>query len=250
MRQTMGVPDQGIPIAPPEDMRSTERLTPEEVDVAMLGTNVVLLLEEGEYATYRQMYLMPPLTGIRTPTRRAAGASPLSRVWAADMPSTSRVDTSRGEAEQIPPIPLTYQHAGWPDLLTELTGWWYGKSYPIPLEPPLPDHRYVRDPNSPLMPPLQAGPSRPSRGAGRGDSTRSGGMRRAPIRDDEESSEEEDSAHLQSETSASREDDSRSGSEDGGDVEEDFEGGGSDSDGDGAEVAQPKRAKRASQSCS
>ncbi|GMP46175.1 hypothetical protein CsSME_00014434 [Camellia sinensis var. sinensis] len=48
MRQTMGVPDQGIPTAPLEDMRSTERLTPEEVDVAILGTNVVLLLEEGE----------------------------------------------------------------------------------------------------------------------------------------------------------------------------------------------------------
>ncbi|KAI8018339.1 Protein MAIN-LIKE 2, partial [Camellia lanceoleosa] len=150
MRQTMGVPDQGIPSAPQEDMRSTEGLTPEEVDVAMLGTNVVLLLEEEEYATYRHTYLMPPLTGIRTPMRWAAGASPSSRARAADMPSTSRADTSRGEAGHIPPITSTYQHAGWPDLPTKLTGWRYGTSYPIPLEPPLPDHRYVRDPDSPL----------------------------------------------------------------------------------------------------
>lgn len=32
---------------------------------------------------------------------------------------------------------------------TELTGWRYGTSYPIPIEPPMPDHRYVRDPDSP-----------------------------------------------------------------------------------------------------
>ncbi|GMP30070.1 hypothetical protein CsSME_00004904 [Camellia sinensis var. sinensis] len=59
MRQTMGNPDQGIPSAPPDDMRSTERLTPEEVDVAMMGTDAVLLLKEEEYAAYRHTYLMP-----------------------------------------------------------------------------------------------------------------------------------------------------------------------------------------------
>ncbi|GMP59110.1 hypothetical protein CsSME_00022523 [Camellia sinensis var. sinensis] len=250
MRQTMGVPDQSIPSVPPEDMRSTEGLTLEEVDVAMLGTNAILHTEEGEYATYRHTYLTPPLTGIRTPARRAVGASSSTRARAADAPSTSRAGISRSGARQIPPIPPTYQHAGWPDLPTELTGWRYGTSYPIPLEPPLPDHRYVRDPDSSPMPPLLVGPSRPSRGAGRGDSTRNRGRRRAPNRDDPESSEEEESAHPQSETSAGREDDSGSGSEGGGDAEEDSEGGDSDSDGDGAEVAQSKRTKRASQSCS
>ncbi|GMP59111.1 hypothetical protein CsSME_00022524 [Camellia sinensis var. sinensis] len=283
MRQTMGVPDQSIPSVPPEDMRSTEGLTLEEVDVAMLGTNAILHTEEGEYATYRHTYLTPPLTSIRTPARRAAGASSSTRARAADAPSTSRAGISRSGARQIPPIPPTYQHAGWPDLPTELTGWRYGTSYPIPLEPPLPNHRYVRDPDSSpppseyiegllrlvaslegmvlrretqlfiigvSMPPLLVGPSRPSRGAGRGDSTRNRGRRRAPNRDDPESSEEEESAHPQSETSAGREDDSGSGSEGGGDAEEDSEGGDSDSDGDGAEVAQSKRTKRASQSCS
>ncbi|GMP77936.1 hypothetical protein CsSME_00034043 [Camellia sinensis var. sinensis] len=246
MRHTMGVPDQSIPSAPPEDMRSTEGLAPEEVDIAMLGTDTILHTEEGEYATYRHTYLMPPLIGIHTPTRRVAGASSSARARATDAPSTSRAGTSRGRAGQIPP---TYQHVGWPDPSTTLTGWRYGTSYPIPLEPPLPDHRYVSDPNLPPMPPLQAGPSQPSRGAGRGDSTRSRGRRRAPIRDDPESSAEEESAHPQSERSAGREDDSGSGSEGGGDAEEDSEGGDSYSDGDGAGVAQPKRTKRASQSC-
>ncbi|GMP54889.1 hypothetical protein CsSME_00019902 [Camellia sinensis var. sinensis] len=108
MRQMMGVPDQSIPSAPPEDMRSTEGLTLEEVDVVMLGTDAILHMEEGGYATYHHTYLMPPLIGIHTPTRRAAGASPLSRVQATDMPSTSRAGTSRGGAGQIPPIPPTY----------------------------------------------------------------------------------------------------------------------------------------------
>ncbi|XP_028051875.1 uncharacterized protein LOC114256424 [Camellia sinensis] len=82
------------------------------------------------------------------------------------------------------------------------------------------------------MPPLQAGPSRPSRGAEREDSTRSRGRRRAPIRDDPESSKEEESVHPQLKTSAGREDDSGSSFEGGGDVEKDSEGGDSDSDGD------------------
>ncbi|XP_028088116.1 uncharacterized protein LOC114288723 [Camellia sinensis] len=149
MRQTMGNPDQGIPSAPPEDMQFTERLTPREVEELMLGTVAVLLLEEGDYATYRHTYLMPPLTGVYTPMRRDAGMPSSSQVRAADTPSTSRAGTSRSGAREIP---LTYQYAGWPDLPAELTGWRYRASYPIPLEPPLPDHRYVSDPNSPLPP--------------------------------------------------------------------------------------------------
>ena len=98
MCQTMGVPEQSVPSAPPDDMRSAERLTPEEVDVAMLGTDAALHTEEGEYATYRHAYLMPPLMGVRTPTRRAAGASSSARAWAADVPSASRADTSRSGA--------------------------------------------------------------------------------------------------------------------------------------------------------
>ncbi|XP_028066578.1 protein MAIN-LIKE 2-like [Camellia sinensis] len=72
IRQTMGNPAQEIPSPPPLDMRSTESLTPREVDDIMLGVDAVLFLKEGEYATYRHTYLMPPLIGVRTLTRRAA----------------------------------------------------------------------------------------------------------------------------------------------------------------------------------
>ena len=133
-------------------MRSSERLTPREVKELMLGTNAVLLLEEGEYATYHRTYLMPPLSDVRAPRRRSADVPSSSSTRATNTPSTSRAGTSRSGAREIPP---TYQYVGWLDLLTELTGWWYGTSYPIPLEPPLPDHRYVRDPD---LPPSRVNP--------------------------------------------------------------------------------------------
>lgn len=149
MRQTMGYPHQDIPSAPPVDMRATGRLTPQEVISAMLGTDILLYWEEGEYATYRHTYLMPPLTGVRTPTRRSADMPSSSRARAASTPSSSRAGTSRGGGGLVPPIPLTYHHAGWPDIPTELTGWRYRSSYPISIEPPMPDHRHVSDPDSP-----------------------------------------------------------------------------------------------------
>ncbi|XP_028116699.1 uncharacterized protein LOC114314425 isoform X2 [Camellia sinensis] len=222
MRQTMGNPTQDIPSAPSLDIRSTESLTPWEVDDLMLGSDIIFFLEE-EYVTYCHTYLMPPLTGVRTPTRRVADMPSSSRARAADVPSTSRAGTSRGGARGIPP---TCHYAGWPDLSTKLTGWQYGTSYSIPLEPLMPDHRYINDPDSPpppreytegllrvvaslesmvlpretllyasgvRVPLLQTGPFRPSRAARRGVSTRSRGGRRAPARQDDESSEEEES---------------------------------------------------------
>ncbi|XP_028052376.1 uncharacterized protein LOC114256875 [Camellia sinensis] len=149
MRQTMGNPTQEIPSAPPLDMRSTESLTPREVNDLMLGVDADLFLEEGEYAIYRHTYLMPPLIGVRTPTRKAADMPSSNRARATDIPSTSRASKSRGRARGMP---STCQYAGWPVLPTELMGWQYGSSYPIPLEPPLPDHRYVSDPDSPPPP--------------------------------------------------------------------------------------------------
>ncbi|XP_028082984.1 bone sialoprotein 2-like [Camellia sinensis] len=199
----------------------------------MLGNDAMLFLEEGEYGTYHHTYLMPPLTGIRTPTRRAAGASLSSRVRATDMPSTSRAGTSRSG----PPIEYCDGFLG---VVASL------ESMVLRRETQL----FIADVS---MPPLQAGPSRPSRRVGRGDSCRRRGRRRAPIVDDEESSKEEETAHPQSETSAGREEDSGSGFEGGDDAEEDSEGDISDSDGDaddgGAEAVQPKRTKWVSESC-
>ncbi|KAL7229263.1 hypothetical protein ACSBR2_007881 [Camellia fascicularis] len=271
-------------------MRTADRLPLPGVVDAMLGTDALLHLEQGEYATYRHTYLMPPLTGVRTPTRRSAGTSSSSRARTADIPSTSRVGASRGGGGWVPPIPPTHHHAGWPDIPTELTGWRYGTSYPIPIEPPRPNHRFVRDPDSPpppieymdemlglvaslegmlmyyilsfQMPPLhagpQAGPSRPSGGAGPSRPSRgarrggSSRKRRAQIIE-EEASEEEEATDCQSETSADREEGSDPGSGSGNEAEEGSEGGSPDSDdddGDGAEAVPQKRTKRVSYSCS
>ncbi|KAI8017741.1 Protein MAINTENANCE OF MERISTEMS, partial [Camellia lanceoleosa] len=152
LRQIWGYSDQDIPSTPPDDMRTTDRLSPQDVVSAMQGTDALLHLEQGEYATYRHTYLMPPLTRVRIPTRRSVGMPSSSRARTADVPSTSRAGTSRGGDGLVPPIPPTYHHPGWPDMPTELMGWRYGTSYLIPIEPPMPDHRYVSDPNSPLPP--------------------------------------------------------------------------------------------------
>ena len=153
MRQVWGYTSQDPPSAPPVEMRIADRLSSRDVVNAMLGTDALLHLEEGDYATYRHVYLMPPLTGVRTPTMRPASmpSSSQAQARAADAPSTSGAGTSRGGRGFIPPIPPTYHHPGWPDMPTELMGWQYGTTSPIPvpIEPPVPGHRYVRDPDSP-----------------------------------------------------------------------------------------------------
>ncbi|GMP90604.1 hypothetical protein CsSME_00041652 [Camellia sinensis var. sinensis] len=156
LRQVWGFTSQDPPAAPPADMRIADVLISRDVVNAMLGTDALLYIEEGDYATYRHTYLMPPLTGVRTPMMRSAGmpSSSQARARAADAPSTSRAGTSRGGGRSVPPIPPTLPHPGWPDMPTELMGWQYGTTSPIsiPIEPPMPGHRYVIDPDSPPPP--------------------------------------------------------------------------------------------------
>ncbi|CAL5402080.1 unnamed protein product [Camellia sinensis] len=132
----------------------SDRLSFSEVVGAMLGSDALLYLEEGDYGTYRHTYLMPPLTGARTSMTRPAGmsSSGQARARAADVPSTSGAGTSRGGGRPVPPISPTYPHPGWPDMPTELMAWQYGaiSPTPIPLEPPMPSDRYAIDPDSPL----------------------------------------------------------------------------------------------------
>ncbi|KAI7988776.1 Protein MAINTENANCE OF MERISTEMS, partial [Camellia lanceoleosa] len=149
LRQVWGYTSQDPPAAPPASMRTADRLSTQDVVSAMLGTDALLHLEEGDYATYRHVYLMPPLTGVRTPSLRPADVPSSSQARATDIPSSSRAGTSRGGRGFIPPIPPTLHHPGWPDMPTELTSWRFGVPYQVSLEPPLPDHRYVRDPDSP-----------------------------------------------------------------------------------------------------
>ncbi|GMP73882.1 hypothetical protein CsSME_00031481 [Camellia sinensis var. sinensis] len=154
LRQVWGYTSQDPSSAPPVDMWTADMLFSQDVVNAMLGTDALLHLEEGDYTTYRHIYLMPPLTGARTPTMRPAGmpSSSQAQARAAVAPSTSRAGTSRDGGGLVPPIPPTYPHPGWPDMPAELTGWRYGTSYTIPIEPPMPDHRYVIDPDSPPPP--------------------------------------------------------------------------------------------------
>ena len=122
---------------------------------AMLGTDALLYIEEGDYATYRHIYLMPPLAGARTPMTRSAGTSSSSqaRARATGAPFTSRAGTSRGGGRSVTPIPPTYPHPGWPNMPTERMGRQLGATCPTPnpIEPPMPGHRYAIDPDLPLV---------------------------------------------------------------------------------------------------
>ncbi|GMP46439.1 hypothetical protein CsSME_00014599 [Camellia sinensis var. sinensis] len=176
--------------------------------------HMAIHLEQGEYVTYRYTYLTPSLTGVHFPMRRPAGMPSSGRARAADVPSTRRAGTSRGGGGLVPSIPPTHHHPGWPDMPTELTGLRFGTPYSILIEPPMFDHRYVRDPDSPpppveyidemlelmaalegmvlrkeaqlsiigvQMPPIcqpRIGPSRPSRGAGPSRPSRGAGLSR------------------------------------------------------------------------
>ncbi|KAI8006426.1 hypothetical protein LOK49_LG07G00986, partial [Camellia lanceoleosa] len=216
LRQVWGYTSQDPPAAPPVSMRTADRLSSQDVVSAMLGTDALLHLEEGDYATYRHVYLMPPLTGVRTPSLRPAGVPSSSQARATDIPSSSRAGTSRGGGGSVPPIPPTLHHPGWPDMPTELTSWRFGVPYQVSLEPPLPDHRYVRDPDSPPV-----------------CFTALIYQRRAHVIEAEpDEEEEEEVADHQSETSA-EEGDSGLGSGSGSEAEGDPEDDSSDPDDDG-----------------
>ena len=116
-----GYDSQDPPAVPPATMRTADRLSSHEVISAMQGSDALLHLMEGDYATYRRIYLMPPLTGVRAPTLRPTDVPSSSRTRATDIPSSSRAGASRGRGSSIPPIPPSLHHPGWPDMPTELT---------------------------------------------------------------------------------------------------------------------------------
>ncbi|GMP94247.1 hypothetical protein CsSME_00043772 [Camellia sinensis var. sinensis] len=153
LRQVRGYLSQDVPAVPPASMRTADRLSYSEVVGAMLGSDALLYVAEGDYATYRHIYLMPPLTEARIPMMRPAGmsSSDQAQARATDIPSSSRAGTSRGGSRPFPPTPSIHPHLEWPDMPTELMAWQYGASSPtpIPLEPPMPSDRYAIDPDSP-----------------------------------------------------------------------------------------------------
>lgn len=52
-------------MTPPEFMRSADGLSVEKVIQFMVGFDVGYFQVEGDYATFIQTHLMPPLTGAR-----------------------------------------------------------------------------------------------------------------------------------------------------------------------------------------
>ncbi|XP_028105625.1 uncharacterized protein LOC114304687 [Camellia sinensis] len=225
LRQVWGYLSQDIPAVPPASMRTADRLSFSEVVGAMLGSDALLLVEEGDYATYRHIYLMPPLTEARIPMMRPAGMSSSGQAQAAGAPSSSRAGTSRGGSRPVPPTSPTYTHPGCPLLsiwIRCLLGLGAGSSRPS----------------------RGTGPSRPFRGA-RGGPVR---RRRAHVVEVESDEEEEDAeaTDRQFETSV-EEGGSGFGSGNRGEAEEDPEDDSSDSD-DGVEVVPQKRTRRTSRS--
>ncbi|GMP37948.1 hypothetical protein CsSME_00009403 [Camellia sinensis var. sinensis] len=196
-------------------------------------------------------------TRVRAPTGRTANNASSSRARTVGVPSTSRARAPRGETRGMP---STRRCVGWPDPPTELTSWRISRVlYQILLEPPLPDHRYVRTPGSPPPSVEYVEGLLQVMASFEGIILRREMMltsHRIP------SSEEEEPASPQSESFEGGGDGTGSGSEGGDDaVEGSEEGSGGDSgsgssldsdggaDGDDAESAQPRKMmKRASQS--
>ncbi|KAI8032895.1 hypothetical protein LOK49_LG01G03919 [Camellia lanceoleosa] len=65
VRQTLSSLAQFLPMAPPASMRETHKLFEEEVIQFMVGLDVDFFHMEGDYTTFIQTHLMPPLTSIR-----------------------------------------------------------------------------------------------------------------------------------------------------------------------------------------
>ncbi|KAF5934503.1 hypothetical protein HYC85_030674 [Camellia sinensis] len=121
--QTLGLPEQIVPVHPPEDMRETERLTTEQMDDYTIGWEETCFRGIGDYREYVQTYLMRPLSG----DRRAEGARPVAP--AAGAGAGAGAGASRrargGATYQIPfaPPPADHEFVGVPDLPPASSGY-------------------------------------------------------------------------------------------------------------------------------
>lgn len=91
-------------------MRATEQLTSQEMIQFTRGLDANYFLGEGDYATFIETHLMPPLAGVRGGEEMRA---PATR-------ERARVPRARGKgATQMK------QRNDWPELSTALTCWRY-----------------------------------------------------------------------------------------------------------------------------
>ncbi|XP_028074675.1 uncharacterized protein LOC114277057 [Camellia sinensis] len=98
----------------------------------MVGLDADYFRVEGDYATFIQTHLMPPLTSVRG--GEGAGA-PAVRERGREAKATR----THGRRDS-----QTRQRAGWPKLPTSLTCWGRsGETYQIPIEPAPVSHELV-----------------------------------------------------------------------------------------------------------
>ncbi|XP_028090384.1 uncharacterized protein LOC114290642 [Camellia sinensis] len=267
VRQTLSLPAPYILMAPPASIRETHRLSEDEVIEFMVGLDADHFLMEGDYVTFIQMHLMPPLTGVRggegarAPAARRRGRAIISR---------RRRD------------PEARQETGWPELPTTVS---YrtrsGETCQIPIEP-APAGRALVGIRGPTPAPIEYTGQALEVVASLTDmvqtsldllslywisiifnlhfnATHESGPSEPVLGDDDETSEEAEAASRQSESSDGGDSDAGSNSTDSeaGEAEEGSDSGsdpaldsGADG-GDAPESAQPKkRTKRASESLS
>ncbi|KAI8014400.1 Protein MAIN-LIKE 2, partial [Camellia lanceoleosa] len=144
LRQTLGLPEQIVPVHPPEHMWDTERFTAELMADYTIGWEADDFRGEGDYSEYVRTFIMRPLSGGRR-VEREGPAAPAAGVGAGaggGVPRRARVrgrgGVQRGRGTGWPALPalLTFRGQG-------------GATYQIPFTPPPADHEFVGIPDLP-----------------------------------------------------------------------------------------------------
>ena len=144
LRQTLGLPEQIVPVHPPADMRETERRTTEQMDDFTIGWEETCFRGIGEYRENVQTYLMRPLSG----GRRAEGARPVAPAAGAGV--GARAGASRRARVRGRGGVQGGRGTGWPALPAVLTFQGQcGATYQISFAPPPADHEFVGVPDVP-----------------------------------------------------------------------------------------------------
>ncbi|KAF5932590.1 hypothetical protein HYC85_028761 [Camellia sinensis] len=153
LRQTLGLPEQIVPVPPPVDMRETEGLTTEQLDDYSIGWEEARFRGTGDYQEYVRTYLMRPLSGRRAegtrPVASAAGAGAgagAGSLRRARVRGRGGVQGGRGAGWPALPAVLTFQGQG-------------GATNQIPFAPPPAGHEFIDVPD---LPPASSGYTRQS----------------------------------------------------------------------------------------
>ena len=79
LRQTLGLPEQIVPVHPPEHMRDTERFPAEQRTDYTIGWEADGFRGEDDYLEYVRTFIMRPLSGGHRAERESCGAGSVCR---------------------------------------------------------------------------------------------------------------------------------------------------------------------------